>query len=168
MWMSHVRCVRWTSICERIRWTKMVVNYYRCEKWYGLNVTIVEYLQVAITFGRMKGFFYPILLARSVVFHSTFDPWNHPIWEKENVITHVPSSFVLCSNHCTEILDRCSPSYASMTVQVMEVICYDISWNPTRTITAGSMLQSRIITEATLLSVLDDHCTGIQLARKLT
>jgi len=35
-------------------------------------------LQVAVTFGRMKGFSYPILLSRSVVFHYTFDPWSQP------------------------------------------------------------------------------------------
>ena len=31
-------------------------------------------LQVAVTFGGMKGFLYSILLSRSVVFHYTFDP----------------------------------------------------------------------------------------------
>ena len=33
---------------------------------------------------------------------------------------------------------------------------------------SGSTLQSRIVTEANILSVLDDHCVGIPLARKLT
>jgi len=31
-------------------------------------------LPVAVTFGGMKGFLYPILLSQSVVFHYTFDP----------------------------------------------------------------------------------------------
>jgi len=85
----------------------------------------------------MKGFLYPILLSRSVVFHYTFDPWNQPVpWGKDTLITHIPPSFVICSNSYTRILDRCSPSYVSMTLQVIEGIWYDISRNPTRTISS--------------------------------
>jgi len=83
----------------------------------------------------MKGFLCPILLSCSVVFHYTFDPWNQPRpWEKETLITHIPPFFVICSNSYTRILPRCSSSYASMTLQVIEGIWYDISKNPTRTI----------------------------------
>jgi len=158
----------------------------------------------------MKGFQYPILLSRYVVFLSTFDLWNQPGWEKETLITHIPPFFVICSNPYTRRLDRCSPSYASMTLQITEGIWYDISRNPTRTMSsmkvsttrniahklcvydlanslntrpvsrAATVLASywapcrniivllRIVTEATILSVLDDHCVGIRLARKLT
>jgi len=104
-------------------------------------------LQVAVTFGGMKGFSYPILLSWSVVFHSTFDPWNQPgPWEKETSITHIPSFFVLCSNSYTRILDRCSPSYESMTLQVIQGIWYDISRNPTRTISSMKVTTTRDIT----------------------
>jgi len=93
-------------------------------------------LQVAVTFGGMKGSLYPILFSWSEVFHSTCDPWNQLSWEKEISITHMPPIFVICSNSHTRILDRCSPSYASMTLQVIEGIWYDISWNPTQTISS--------------------------------
>jgi len=104
-------------------------------------------LQVAVTFGGMKGFSYPILLSQSVVFRYTFDPWNQPgPWAKEILITHMLSFFVICSNSYTRILDRCSPSYASMTLQVIEGLWYDISRNPTRTISSLKVSMTRDIT----------------------
>ena len=94
----------------------------------------------------MKGFLYPILSSPSVVFHSTFDLWNQPGWEKETLISHIPPFFVICSNPYTRILDRCSPSYASMTLQIIEGIWYDISRNPTRTISSMKVSTTRNIT----------------------
>jgi len=104
-------------------------------------------LKVAVTFSGIKGFLYPILLSRSVVFHYTFDPWNQPgPWEKETLITQIPPLFVICSNSYTRILDRCSPLYASMTLQVIDGIWYDISRNPTRTISSMKVSTTRDIT----------------------
>jgi len=95
----------------------------------------------------MKGFLYPILLSWSVVFHYTFDPWNQPgPWEKETLITHIPAFFVICSNSYTRILERCSPSYASMTLQVIDGIWYDISRNPRKTISSKKVSTTRDIT----------------------
>jgi len=95
----------------------------------------------------MKGFLYPILLSRSVVFHYTFDPWNQPgPWEKETLITHIPPFVVICSNSYSRILDRCSPLCTSMTSQVIEGIWYDISKNPTRTISSMKASKTRDIT----------------------
>ena len=92
----------------------------------------------------MKGFLYPILLSRSVVFHYTFDPWNQPgPWEKSTLITNFPPFFVICSNSYTRILDRCSPSYASMTLQVIERIWYAISCNQTRTVSSMKISMTR-------------------------
>jgi len=103
--------------------------------------------QVAVTFGGMNGFLYPILLSRSVVFHYTFDPWNQPgSSEKETLITHIPPVFFISSNSYTRIFDRCSPSYVSMTSQVIEGIWYDLSRNPTRTIFSMKVSMTRNIT----------------------
>jgi len=104
-------------------------------------------LQVAVTFGRMQGFIYSILLSQCVVFHYTFDPWNQPApWEKETLITHIPRFFVIWSNSYCRILDRCSPSYASMTLQVIDGIWYNICRNPTRTISSMKVSTTRDIT----------------------
>jgi len=104
-------------------------------------------LQVAVNFGGMKGCIYPILLSWSVVFHYTFDPWNQPRpWEKETLITHILPFFVICSNSYTRILDRCSPSYAWMTLQVKDGIWYDISRKSTRTISSMKVSTTRDIT----------------------
>jgi hypothetical protein len=104
-------------------------------------------LQVAVTFGRMKGFLYPILLLWSVVFHYTFDPWNQPRpWEKETLITHIPAFIDICSNPYSRILDRCSPSYVLMTLQVIEGIWYDICRHLTRTISCMKVSTTRDIT----------------------
>jgi len=104
-------------------------------------------MQVAITFGRMKGFLYPIQLSRPVVFHYTFDQWNQPgLWEKETLITHIPPFFVICSNSYTRIWDWCSPAYASMTLQVIEGIWHDISRNPTRTMSSMKVSTIRDVT----------------------
>jgi hypothetical protein len=40
-------------------------------------------LQVAVTFGRMKGILYPILLSQTVVFNYTFNPPYQPSFEKK-------------------------------------------------------------------------------------
>jgi len=176
-------------------------------------------LQSAVTLSGMKAFLYPILLSRSVVFHYTFELRNEPYWEKATSITHIPPSFVICSNSYTRILVSCSPAYASMTLQVTEGIWYDISRNPARTISSMKVSTTRNITHKLCvydlaisfnrrpvsqtanvlafylalclniivllrihtpvkdrywrncpasLSVLDDYCAGIQLARKLT
>jgi len=104
-------------------------------------------LQVPVTFGGMKGFLYPILLSQSVLFHYTFDPCNQPgPWEKETLITHIPPFFVICSNSYTRILNRCSPLYASMTLQVIDGIWFDISRNPTRTLSSMKLSMTRDIT----------------------
>jgi len=101
----------------------------------------VEYIRVmlstshvAVTFGGIKSFIYPILLSRSVVFHYIFDPWHQPgPWEKETLITQSLPCFVICSNSYTRIWHTCSPLYASMTFQVTERVWYNISRNPTTT-----------------------------------
>jgi hypothetical protein len=98
--------------------------------WLGI-------LLVTVIFGGMKGFLYPIPSSRSVVFHYTIDPWNHPRhWEKETLITHIQPFFVICWNSSTRILERCSPLYVSMTLQVIEGLWYDLSRNPTRTVSS--------------------------------
>jgi len=94
----------------------------------------------------MNGFLYPILLSRPVVFRSAFDPSNQPGWEKETLITPILPLFVICSNSYTSVLDRFSPSYTSMTLQVIEGILYDISRNPTRTISSMKVSTTRDIT----------------------
>jgi len=95
----------------------------------------------------MKGSWYPILLSLSVVFHYTFDLWNQSKpWEKETLITHIPPFFVLCSNSYTKILDRCSPSYTLMTLQVIAGIWYNLSRNPTRTVSRINVSTPRDIT----------------------
>jgi len=105
----------------------------------------------------MKGFLFPILLSRSVVFHFTPDPWNQPRpWEKETLITRIPPLFFMCSNSYTSILHRCSPSYVSMTLLVKQGIWYDISRNPTRTISSMKVSMTRDITH--MLCVYD-HAT---------
>jgi len=104
-------------------------------------------MQVAVIFGGIKGFLYLILLSRCVVFHYTIDPWIQPRpWEKETLITHIPPLFVICSNSHTRILDRCSPSYASKTLQVIEGIWYDIFRNPLGTISSMKVSTTRDIT----------------------
>jgi len=73
-----------------------------------------------VTFGRIQGILFPILLLWSVLFHYTFDPWNEPWpWEKETLISHIPPCFIIYLNSYSWILDRCSPSYALMTLQVV-------------------------------------------------
>jgi len=103
-------------------------------------------LEVAVTFGGMKGFVYTILLSQSVVFHSTFDPWNQPSWAKVTLITHILPFLIICSNSYTRKLDRCLSLYASMTLQIIEGTWYDISRNQTSTISSGKVSKSRNIT----------------------
>ena len=104
-------------------------------------------LLVAVTFGGKKGIIYPIPLSWSVVLHNTFELWNQPgPWEKGTWITHISPFFVIYWNSYTRILDRYSPSYVSMTLQVIERIWYDISWNLTRTISSMKVSTSRDIT----------------------
>jgi len=89
-----------------------------------------------------------------VAFYYTFDPWNQPgPWEKEMLITNTPPFFVIWSNSSSRIWDRCSSSYASMTLQVIEGIWYDISRNPTRLISIMKVSTTRDITYK--LSVYD-------------
>jgi len=93
-----------------------------------------------------------LLISHSVVtncavFHYPYDPWNQPgPSEKETLITHIPPFFVIRTNSYTRIWDRCSPLYASMTIQVIEGIWYDISRNPTRTISSMKVSTTRDIT----------------------
>jgi len=94
----------------------------------------------------MHAFLYPIQLSLSVVFHSTCDPWNQPGWETQDLITCIPHFIVICSNSCTKVLDLCSPSYASMTFHVIEVIWYDICKNPRRTLSSMKVSMTRNIT----------------------
>jgi hypothetical protein len=105
-------------------------------------------LQVEVTFLGMKGLLYPIQLSRSVVFHYTFNPWNHPgLWKKETLITYIVPFFVICLNSYTRILDRCSPSYAFMTVWVIERIWYDSSRNLAWTIWCMKVSTTRDTTQ---------------------
>jgi len=115
--------------------TKIVGNYYRCEMRSRMNGSKVEYIAGSSDLRWNEG----LLISHSVVtscvvFHYTFDLWNIPgPWEKEISIIHIPPFIVICPNSYTTIWDRCSPSYASMTLQVIEGIWYDIPRNPTCT-----------------------------------
>jgi len=122
-----------------------------------------------VTLGRMQSFLYRIVWSRSVVFHYTFDPWNQPgPWEKETLITHILPFFVICSNSYTRILDRCSPSYASMTLQVIEGIWYDITWNPTRIISRMKVSMTRDITHKLWIYDLATSFNGRPVSRAAT
>jgi len=125
-------------------------------------------VQGAVTFSEMKGFFHPILFSQSVVFHSTFDQWHQPDWEKETLITHIPPFFVICSNPYTGILDRCSPLYASMTLQIKEGIWYDNSRNPTRTICTMKVSTTRNITHMLCVSDLATSLNRRPVSRAAT
>jgi len=46
--------------------------------------------------------------------------------ENDTLITQSPFLSVLYSNLYTRMLDRCPPSYASMTLKIIEGIWYDI------------------------------------------
>jgi len=127
----------------------------RCDtEWIGVPFSI---LQLAVTLSGMEGCLCPIVLSWSVVFQSTFDPWNQPDWETESLTTHILPFFVISSNSYTIILDRCSPLYASMTLQVIEGIWYDISSNPTRTISSVKVSMTRDITHKLCMY---DHATS--------
>jgi len=103
-------------------------------------------LKVVVTFGRIKGFLYPILSSWSVVFHYIFDPMNQPGWEKYSWITHIPLFIVIFLNLYSRILHRCSHSYASMTLKIIDGIWYDISGNPTWTISSVKDRMTRDLT----------------------
>jgi len=95
----------------------------------------------------MKGFLHPILLSQTVVFHYTFAPWTQPLaLRKESIITHILPFFVICLNSYTRLGDRWSPSYASMTLRVIDWIRFEISRNPTRTISSIKVSTARDIT----------------------
>jgi len=106
-------------------------------------------------------FLYPILLSRTVVFHYTFDPWNHPgPWEKETLITHIPPFFVVCSNSYSRILDRCSPSCAPMTLTVVEGIWYDISRTQQELYPVWRLAQLGILHISCACTTLQPHSIG--------
>jgi len=124
----------------------MVVHYYRCEKWDRINRGMVEYLAVSSDHRRNEAIF----ISHCVV---TIGGVSLHLWSmkptklrKETLITHIPPFIVICSNSYTKVLDRCSPSYASITLQIIEGIWYDSSWNPTRTISSMKVSTSRDIT----------------------
>jgi len=68
--------------------------------------------------------------------------------------THIPQIFVLCLISHTRIFNRCSPSYISMTLQVIEELWCDISRNPTRMISSTMVSTTRDITHMLCLYVL--------------
>jgi len=197
----------------------MVVNYHRCMMWCRINQSMVGYVAGSSDLRRNEG----LLISHSVV--TTCGVSLHlcsmkptQAWEKETLITYILPFFVICLNSYTRILDRCSPSCASMTLTVTDGIWDDISrtqqelypvWRLARLgilhkSCACTTLQPHSIeglwvelqqwcfllrslfkhivllriqapvkdhywsNHPTSLSVLDDHCTGIQLARKLT
>jgi len=124
----------------------MAAKYYDARsdtESIGVWLSIV---QAAVTISGMKGVIYPILLSRFVVFLSTFDPPNQPGWEHETWITHIPPFFVICLNSYSIALDGGSPSYASVTLQVIQGIWYIISRNPKRTIPSMKVSMTRNIT----------------------
>jgi len=104
--------------------------------WYNVNSIEVwiNRLLVALTLGWIKGFLYVILLPQSVLFCSIFDLSTQPSWLKETMNTHIMPFFVISSNSYTRILDSYWPSYASMTVHIIDGISYDTSKTLTRTL----------------------------------
>jgi hypothetical protein len=70
---------------------------------------------------------------------------------------HTHPVFVICSSSYTRILDRCSPSYVSMTLQVIQAIWYDISRNHTRTISSMKISMTR---DNTYKLYVYDHVTS--------
>lgn len=57
-------------------------------------------------------------------------PFSHqPTHDRGNdtLTTQSPFFSVICSNSCTRIVHRCPPSYASMTLKVIDGIWYNIS-----------------------------------------
>jgi len=65
-----------------------------------------------------------------------------------------------CLNWNTGILDRCLPSYSSMTVKVIEQIWYDMFQNPTRAICSFPVSITRDITHKLLINDLKWQSVG--------
>jgi len=95
----------------------------------------------------MERISYPTQLSWIVVFHYTIDPWDQPSWQKKWFITQIPLVCVTWLISCSGILDKWSPSYASMTLLVIEGIWYDISRNLTRTIYGMKVTTTRDSTQ---------------------
>jgi len=132
-----------------LRWWYTTIDG-RCDiGWIWAWVSI---LQLAVTFSGMKGFLYRIPSSQTVVFHYTFDPSNQSGWEKATSITHIPPFIVTCSY--TRILDRCSPSYASMTWKVIVGIWQNILRNTKKTICSSEVNTPRNITQTLCMYVL--------------
>jgi len=124
----------------------MVVNDYRYETWCSINPSMVENSAGSSDPWWNEG----LLISHSVLMicRVSLHLWSMKptrAWEIETLITLIPPFIVICSNLCTRILDRCSPSYDSMALHVIERISYDISRNPTTTISSMKVSTTRYI-----------------------
>jgi len=124
----------------------MVVNSNRYPIWCRKVVVHVTILQVAVAVGWVKGFLYPKVFQPTVVLHYTFDPWCQPGWEKETLIINIPHLFGICLNLYPRILVSWSHWYASRTSKVIGGLWYNISRNPTRTMSSRNVSMTRDIT----------------------
>jgi hypothetical protein len=62
------------------------------------------------------------------------------------IITQITDCIVTCASHYCGIVETYSPVYASMTLKIEEEIQYNISRNPTRTISSVKVCTARDIT----------------------
>jgi hypothetical protein len=134
----HIHCFRWRSFHWHALVKKRLWETTEDARWDIEYIRVwSSILQKAVTFGESKGFTYPIVLSRAVVFHFTFNRWKQPRpWENETLIRNILPFSVISSNSDPRTCDRCSPSYAFMTVQVIGVIWYAIPRNSTTTISS--------------------------------
>jgi len=134
--LSHIHCLRWRSVHQHALWTKMVINYYRCKMWCGVNWSKGEY----IAHGSDLRWNERLLISLFVVTNCgvSLHLWSMQPTQalRKLTLNHTHPSFVICSNSYPGICDRSPPLYASMTWKVIEGISSDISRNPTRIISS--------------------------------
>jgi len=124
----------------------MLVSYSRCKNWYWINQSMVEYITGRCDPRQNEG----LLISHSVITISgvLLHLWSmNPFQLRTGNLNDIhPPFFIMCSNSDSKVFDRCSPSYTSMTLEIIEAIWHDISRNPTGTISNMKVSTTRDIT----------------------
>jgi len=125
-------------------WNKIMANYYRCEIWCRINRRIGECIPGSSDLWQNDGL---LQISHSVVtiYSVSQHLWSiKRTWLRKRNLNHTHSAFLYFMLEF--VLDRWSPSYASMTLSVIEGIWYDISRNPTWSISSMKVSMTRDIT----------------------
>jgi len=126
-----------------------------------MNRSLVEYVAGSTDIRRNE----VLLMSHSVVTNCGMSVhlWSMiptQAWEKDTLITHIPSFVVVCFNSYTTIQDRCSPVCVCTTLTVVEGMWYDMSRTQQELYSVWSLVRLGILHKSCACITIQPHSIG--------